>query len=40
MKFQEFSIYDLENKTDADVFVLKNIYDLTKPLELYGTDPV
>ena len=40
MKLQEFFIFDLENKMDADVFVLKNMYDSTKSLELYGTDPV
>ena len=30
----------LRNKRDADVFVLKNIYDSRKPLELFRTDPV
>ena len=36
----EISIFVLNNKRDVDVFVLKNIHDLTKLLELFGTDPV
>ena len=40
MKLIGFSIFALENRRDGDIFILKNIYDLKKPLEPFGTDPM